>query len=67
MEQARLKGLRRGGAQISEKHGNFIVNLGGATAADVLWLIERAKAEVMTKTRVALELEIEVVGSPSAS
>lgn len=66
VEQVGLKGLRRGGAQISEKHGNFIVNLGGATAADVLWLIERARALVMVKTGVALELEIQVVGSPIA-
>lgn len=67
VDQAGLKGLRRGGAQISEKHGNFIVNLGGATATEVLWLIERARAEVMVKTGVALELEIQVVGSPIAS
>ena len=66
VEHAGLKGLRRGGAQISEKHGNFIVNLGGATAAEVFWLIERARAEVMVKTGVALELEIQIVGSPSA-
>ncbi len=66
VEHAGLKGLRRGGAQISEKHGNFIVNLGGATAAEVFWLIERARAEVMAKTGVALELEIQIVGSPSA-
>ncbi|MBI2883835.1 MAG: UDP-N-acetylmuramate dehydrogenase [Candidatus Methylomirabilis oxyfera] len=66
VEHAGLKGLRRGGAQISEKHGNFIVNLGGATAAEVLWLIERARAEVMVKAGVALELEIQVVGSPIA-
>lgn len=67
VDQAGLKGLRRGGAQISEKHGNFIVNLDGATATDVLWLIERARTEVMVKTGVALELEIQVVGSPIAS
>lgn len=66
VEQAGLKGLRRGRAQISEKHGNFIVNLGGATAADVLWLVERAKTEVMVKMGVALDLEIQVVGSPDA-
>ncbi|MBZ0168422.1 UDP-N-acetylenolpyruvoylglucosamine reductase (MurB-like) [Candidatus Methylomirabilis lanthanidiphila] len=66
VERVGLKGLQRGGAQISEKHGNFIVNLGGATAADVLWLIERARTEVMVKTGVALELEIQVVGSPIA-
>lgn len=67
VEQAGLKGLRRGRAQISEKHGNFIVNLGGAMAADVLWLVERARAEVTAKTGVALELEIQIVGSPIAS
>ncbi len=67
VEQAGLKGLRRGGAQISEKHGNFIVNLGGASAADVLWLVERAKAEVRAKTGVILELEIQIVGSPTTA
>jgi UDP-N-acetylmuramate dehydrogenase len=67
VEQAGLKGLRHGEAQISEKHGNFIVNLGRATAADVLWLANRAKADVLLRTGVALELEIEIVGSPSAA
>ena len=66
VEQVDLKGLLRGEAQISDKHGNFIVNLGQATAADVLWLVERAMAEVKAKTGVALELEIQVVGSPIA-
>ena len=66
VEQVGLKGLRQGNAQISEKHGNFIVNLGGATAAEMLWLIERAQAEVLVKTGVALELEIQIVGSPIA-
>jgi len=64
VEQVGLKGLRRGGAQISERHGNFVVNLGGAAAQDVLWLIERAAGEVEARTGVALELEIQVVGSP---
>ncbi|MGH7411073.1 MAG: UDP-N-acetylmuramate dehydrogenase, partial [Candidatus Methylomirabilis sp.] len=63
VEQVGLRGLLRGEAQISDKHGNFIVNLGEATAADVLWLVERAMAEVKAKTGVALELEIQVVGS----
>jgi len=66
IEHVGLRGMRRGGAQISEKHGNFIVNLGGATAAEVLWLIERARTEVMVKAGVALELEIQIVGSPIA-
>jgi UDP-N-acetylmuramate dehydrogenase len=66
VDQAGLKGLRRGGAQISEKHGNFIVNLGGAKAADVVWLIERARTAVKLKSGVDLELEIQVVGSAIA-
>lgn len=66
VEHVGLKGVRRGQAQISHKHGNFIVNLGGATAADVLWLIERARTEVMAKAGVPLELEIQIVGSPIA-
>ncbi len=66
VEQAGLRGLLRGGAQISDRHGNFIVNLGEATADDVLCLVERAMAEVKAKTGVALELEMQVVGSPIA-
>jgi UDP-N-acetylmuramate dehydrogenase len=66
VESAGLKGLHRGGARISDKHANFIVNLGAATAADILWLIDRARTEVKARTGVALELEIQVVGSPVA-
>jgi UDP-N-acetylmuramate dehydrogenase len=64
VEEAGLKALRRGGARISERHGNFVVNLGGATAADVLWLVERAAAEVKARTGVSLDLEIQVIGTP---
>jgi UDP-N-acetylmuramate dehydrogenase len=62
IEQAGLRGYRVGGAQISELHGNFFINAGGATAADVLALIEHARAEVERQFGVALELEIELVG-----
>jgi UDP-N-acetylmuramate dehydrogenase len=62
IEQAGLRGYRIGGAQISELHGNFFMNTGGATAADVLALIERARAEVRRQFGVELELEIELVG-----
>jgi len=62
IEQAGLRGYRVGGAQISELHGNFFMNAGGATAADVLALIEHARAEVERQFGVALELEIELVG-----
>jgi UDP-N-acetylmuramate dehydrogenase len=63
IEQAGLRGCRIGGAQISELHGNFFMNAGGATAADVLALIEHVRAEVQQQFGVELELEIELVGS----
>lgn len=61
IEGAGLKGLRVGGAQVSEKHAGFIVNTGGATAADVLALVETIRARVREKYSVELELEIRVV------
>lgn len=62
IEQAGLKGYRVGGAQISKQHGNFFMNQGGATASDVLALIEHAQAEVERRSGVTLELEIELLG-----
>jgi UDP-N-acetylmuramate dehydrogenase len=62
IEQAGLRGTRIGGAQISELHGNFFMNTGAATAADVLALIEHARAEVKRQFGIELELEIELVG-----
>lgn len=62
IEAAGLKGLRSGGAKISEIHANFIVNCGDATAADVLTLIELAKETVRKKFCVSLILEIQVLG-----
>ncbi len=62
IEQAGLRGYRVGGAQISRQHGNFFMNTGGATAADVLALIEHARAEVERQFGIELELEIELVG-----
>ena len=61
IEGAGLKGLRVGGAQVSEKHAGFIVNTGGATARDVLALVERIRARVREEYGVELELEIRVV------
>ncbi len=55
IEGAGLKGLRVGGAQVSEKHAGFIVNTGGATAADVLALVETIRARVREKYGVELE------------
>lgn len=61
IEQVGLKGTRIGGAQISPQHANFIVNLGGATAADVLALIDLARKRVQEHFGIDLELEIEVL------
>lgn len=65
VELAGLKGLRIGGAQISSVHANFIVNLGGATAADVLALMARAQEAVRERTGIGLEPEVRIVGRAS--
>jgi UDP-N-acetylmuramate dehydrogenase len=62
IEQAELRGTRIGGAQVSRLHGNFFMNTGAATAADVLALIEHVRAEVQRQFGVEMELEIELVG-----
>jgi len=58
-----LKGTRLGGAQISTLHANWIVNLGGARAAEVLELIERAQARVREATGTMLVPEVKRVGA----
>lgn len=63
IEEAGLKGSRVGGAEISAKHANFIVNTGGATAADVLALMELAREKVKARRGVDLQPEIKVVGT----
>jgi len=62
VQAAGLKGTREGAAVISELHGNFIVNEGGATAVQVARLVERARAEVKRRFNVDLEPEVELVG-----
>jgi len=64
IEAAGLKGAREGAAEISSVHANFIVNHGGATASDVLRLIERARAEVADRTGIRLETEVKLLGEP---
>ena len=61
IEGAGLKGARIGGAAVSDKHAGFIVNLGGATAKDVLSLIALIKEKVYEKYGVLLDTEIEYV------
>ena len=63
IEQAGLKGARKGGAQISERHANFIVNLGEARASDVVDLISLARATVRAATGVELVPEVRLVGT----
>ena len=62
IDAAGLKGLRIGGAMVSEKHGNFIVNAGGARAADVRTLMRRCQAEVRERFGIELRPEVELVG-----
>jgi UDP-N-acetylenolpyruvoylglucosamine reductase len=62
IEQCGLKGKRIGGAQVSEKHANFIVNTGAATAADIENLINEVQATVELKTAVKLHPEVRIIG-----
>lgn len=62
IEEAGLKGYQIGQAQISTLHANFIVNLGGATAQEVLALIRHAQAVVYERNGVQLETEVKMVG-----
>lgn len=63
IEACGLKGLRQGGAQIAEQHANFIINLGGAKAADVLGLMSTAWRCVRDRFGVILEPEVRLLGS----
>jgi UDP-N-acetylmuramate--alanine ligase len=62
IEQVGLKGYRHGQAQFSPKHANFMMNLGGATADEVLYLMDLARAKVREQFAIELEPEIEFVG-----
>lgn len=62
IEEAGLKGLRVGDAEVSPMHGNFIVNLGQAKARDILALIEAVQKRVLEAKGVSLETEVKVIG-----
>jgi UDP-N-acetylmuramate dehydrogenase len=62
IEETGLKGARVGDAQVSEKHANFIVNVGKASARDILELAERVREAVSKEKKVLLEMEIQVAG-----
>ena len=62
IEKAGLKGARVGGAEISSKHANFIINTGNATIKDVKDLIKLVQTVVFEKFSIELQLEIEIIG-----
>jgi UDP-N-acetylmuramate dehydrogenase len=62
IETSGAKGLSVGGASVSAKHANFIVTSAGATAADVVELIERVRAAVLARSGIRLETEVHAVG-----
>ena len=67
IERAGCRGLRRGGAEVSEKHCNFLVNTGKASAADLEGLGEEVRRRVFADTGVKLEWEIQRIGIPAAA
>ncbi len=62
IDEVGLKGLKIGGAEVSNKHAGFIINTGDATFGDVVKLIEKVKEVVYNKTNKKIELEIEIIG-----
>lgn len=62
VDEAGMRGARRGGAQVSEKHANFLINTGEATAADIEGLGEDVRAAVLARTGVTLDWEIKRIG-----
>ncbi|MBM4386411.1 MAG: UDP-N-acetylmuramate dehydrogenase [Deltaproteobacteria bacterium] len=65
IDKAGLKGSRIGGAMVSESHGNFIVNTGGARAGDILRLLIRIREEIFRRTNIMLETEVRIIGRGS--
>jgi UDP-N-acetylmuramate dehydrogenase len=64
VDEAGCRGLKMGGAQVSEKHTNFLINTGDATSADIEGLGEEVRRRVYEKTGITLEWEIQRVGRP---
>ncbi|HVL79910.1 MAG TPA: UDP-N-acetylmuramate dehydrogenase [Sphingomicrobium sp.] len=62
IDAAGCRGMTLGGAQVSEKHCNFLLNLGSASSADIEALGEEVRRRVMAKTNIALEWEIQRIG-----
>jgi UDP-N-acetylmuramate dehydrogenase len=64
IEQLGLKGMRMGGAMISDKHGNYVVNTGNATSTDIVRLICQTRETVFNATGVLLEPEVRIIERP---
>ena len=62
LHELEIKGMSVGAAEVSDKHGNFIINHGGAKAADVIELIRRIRAKVESESGYILEPEVLLVG-----
>jgi UDP-N-acetylmuramate dehydrogenase len=67
IDEAGLRGARLGGAQMSEKHPNFLINAGGATAADLEGLGELVRKRVFQNSGIDLVWEIKRVGEPATA
>ncbi len=67
IEAAGLKGLRCGGAMVSPVHANFIVNSGGASATDIVTLMEQVQTEVATRFGICLEPEVQIIQEDCAT
>jgi UDP-N-acetylenolpyruvoylglucosamine reductase len=65
IDELGLKGARVGGAMVSLEHGNFLVNDGTATAAEILQLIALIRTRAQTERGISLELEVQVIGDPA--
>ncbi|MBE2179596.1 MAG: UDP-N-acetylmuramate--L-alanine ligase [Chthoniobacterales bacterium] len=66
IDSAGLKNLRVGAARVSDIHANFILNEGGATASEVLALLERVRADVLKQHGVRLETEVQIIGEEAS-
>lgn len=67
IDEAGCRGLRRGGAMVSEKHANFLINTGGATAAEIEELGEDVRQRVLAASGILLDWEIRRIGRPAAA
>ena len=62
LQECGLKGYTVGGARLSEKHGGFVINCGGATASDILAVMEHIEAVIYDTYGVNLEREVQILG-----